>query len=361
MPGFRYNNVCLVSMGYTIPSEIVSSAEIEAQLSPIYERLRLPAGRLELMTGIRERRFWREGWRPSQASILSCQAALEAADFDRRHVGCLVHGSVCRDFLEPATASGVHHGVGLDPHCLIYDVSNACLGVLNGMLHIANMIELGQIQAGLVVGSEGGRQLVENTIKYLNNDTSITRKSIKPAVASLTIGSASCGVLLAHRSISQHHPRLTHANVMANTAYHHLCQSDQDQAGSNMAPLMDTDSELLLQQGVLTGKQNFASFLANTGWRTDDIHHTICHQVGVAHQRLMLEALDLDLQRDFVTYPWLGNTGSAALPVTLAVAAEQGFLNEGANTALLGIGSGINCVSIALEWKPIAVRGQVID
>ena len=53
----RYQNVCLESVGATLPDEIVTTAEIERRLAPLYERLRLPEGRLELMSGIRERRF----------------------------------------------------------------------------------------------------------------------------------------------------------------------------------------------------------------------------------------------------------------------------------------------------------------
>ena len=36
---------------------------------------------------------------------------------------------------------------------MAFDVSNACLGLLSGMLQVANMIELGQIRAGVVVGT----------------------------------------------------------------------------------------------------------------------------------------------------------------------------------------------------------------
>ena len=55
----RYQNVCIESFGYTLPEEIVTSDEIERRLQPLYQRLRLPEGRLELMTGIAERRFWK--------------------------------------------------------------------------------------------------------------------------------------------------------------------------------------------------------------------------------------------------------------------------------------------------------------
>ena len=249
----KYDDVCIESFGYTLPSEIWKSDDLEQRLEPLYSRLRLPAGRLELMTGIRERRFWPTCDRPSQFSVSSCNMAIEAAQFDRTQIGCLIHGSVCRDFLEPATACTVHHELGLPDTAVIYDVSNACLGILNGMLQAANMIELGQISAALVVGSEGGRQLVETTIDALNRDQSLTRKSIKSAIASLTIGSASCAVLLTHRSVSKSGNRLTAAAVTANTRYNDLCQSHQDQAGSDMAPLMETDSEALMAMGIETG------------------------------------------------------------------------------------------------------------
>ena len=353
----RYQNVCIESLGYSIPDEIWTSGDVEERLSPLYSRLKLPVGRLELMTGIKERRFWRPGVRPSQQSVISCNRAINAANFDRQRLGCLIHASVCRDFLEPATACTVHDQLNLPSNAVIYDVSNACLGILNGMIQVANMIELGQIEAGIVVGSEGGRQLVETTIKTLNDDESLTRKSVKPAVASLTIGSASCAVLLTHASISTSKNRLHSAAVTANSQFNDLCQSHQDQAGSEMAPLMATDSETLMLKGVETGVDTMTKFLANSGWSRDEIDKTVCHQVGSAHRKLMLESLQLDTANDYGTFDWLGNTGSAALPISLAVACERAQIRSGDKVALLGIGSGINCIMIATEWSKNVVGG----
>ena len=353
----NYSHVCLESFGYTLPSEIWTTDEVEQKLSPLYERLRLPAGRLELMTGIRERRFWQRGVPPSELSIISCRNALEAANFSTGEIGCLIHGSVCRDHLEPATACKVHHAVGLPRQAMVFDVSNACLGILTGVAQAANMIELGQIKAALVVGSEGGRQLVETTIDSLNRDTSLTRKSVKSAIASLTIGSASCAVLLVHDSISQTGNRLLGAAVNANTVHHDLCQSHQDQAGADMAPLMQTDSEALLHHGVETGVATLKDFFATTGWSVESVDRTICHQVGIAHQRLMLESFGFDPSNDFVTFDTLGNTGAAALPITMAKAAEAGFVQPGQRVAMLGIGSGINSMMMAVEWQQTLVKG----
>jgi acyl-CoA:acyl-CoA alkyltransferase len=349
----HFRRVCLESFGYTLPEEVVTTAEVERRLAPLYRRLRLPEGRLELMTGIRERRFFPPGTRLSTVSIESARKALDASGIDDRYFGALIHGSVCRDFLEPATACRVHHGLGLPPEAMIYDVSNACLGLLNGMVQIANMIELGQIRAGVVVGTECGRTLVDNTIATLNADESLTRDSVKNCIASLTIGSASVAIVLSDAELSQTGNRLTTAIVRCDTSQHDLCQS------RGLETFMQTDSEELMRRGVAAGAETFERFLAAAGWEPDEIDRTFCHQVGVAHRKLMFESLGLDPEIDFATVETLGNTGSAALPVTMAIGIEQGRLRAGDRVAMLGIGSGINCLMLGAEWQRSATNIRV--
>jgi 3-oxoacyl-[acyl-carrier-protein] synthase-3 len=234
---------------------------------------------------------------------------------------------------------------------MIYDVSNACLGLLNGIVHVANMIELGQIRAGVVVGTECGRQLVDNTITQLNADGSLTRDSVKNSIASLTIGSASVAIVLCDEELSETGNRLTTAAVHCDTTQHDLCQS------RGLETFMQTDSEELMRRGVAAGAETFADFLAASGWERDGINRTFCHQVGVAHRKLMFEALDLDPAIDFSTVETLGNTGSAALPVTMALGIEQGRVRRGDRVAMLGIGSGINCLMLGAEWQTAPAPG----
>lgn len=346
----HFHRVRLEAFGYTLPDEVVTTAELEQRLAPLYARLKLPEGRLELMTGIRQRRFYLPGTRPSQVSIESARRAIAASGIDPRHFGALVHGSVSRDVLEPATACRVHHALQLPAACMVYDVSNACLGLLTGMVQVANMIELGQIRAGVVVGTECGRELVENTIELLNTDLSLTRESIKDSIASLTIGSASVAIVLCDEELSQTGNRITAAVVHCDTSQHDLCRSQ------GLESLMQTDSHELMQRGVAAGAETFGQFLAVAGWEPHQIDRAFCHQVGVAHRKLLFESLGLDPAIDFATLETLGNTGAAALPVTMALGVEQGRLRAGDRVAMLGIGSGINCQMIAAEWQrsPVA-------
>jgi acyl-CoA:acyl-CoA alkyltransferase len=344
-----YQNVCLEALAYSLPDEVVRSIEIESWLEPLYRRLRLPEGRLELMSGIAERRFWPPGTLPGRVSAETAGKALHAARLDKRHVGALVHGSVSRDYLEPATACGVHRRLRLPNECLVYDVSNACLGLLNGMVQVANMIELGQIRAGVVVGTESSRALVENTVRRLNDDTSLSRRDIKTAMASLTIGSGSAALVLCDRELSRTGNRLLGGVFRAHTEGCELCQSEGHEQ------MMNTDAETLLQEGVAAARAAFGEFLQTLDWQGDDVQKTFCHQVGKAHRKALFEAVGLDPAIDFTTVERLGNTGAVALPLTAAIGIEQGHLKRGDQVALLGIGSGINVVMLGVDWQ----RSQV--
>src|SRR5271155_1984939 len=108
----RFSNVCLESVAVSLPEEVWTSARIEEQLRPLYERLRLPFGRLELMTGIRERRMWPDGTLPSEASAAAGPAVPGVSPVRRGQIGLLIHAAVSRDMREPASASFAHHKIG---------------------------------------------------------------------------------------------------------------------------------------------------------------------------------------------------------------------------------------------------------
>ena len=347
----RFHNVCLESIAYTLPPQVVTSDEIETRLAPVYQRLNLPAGRLELMTGIRERRFFDPGTKPGNVSALTAKKAVEQAGIEKRHFGALIHGSVCRDQLEPATASGVHHALGLPSSFLVFDISNACLGLLNGMLILAEMIESKKIEAGIVVGTETGRELVEGTIDSLLKNPDVTRKSIKYDIASLTIGSASAAVVLCDAELSKSHTRFLGGAYRTDTDSHELCAGGSD-ANRNQdgRPRMTTDSEALLHAGIDLAGETWQDFRRHLQWNNDDVDKVFTHQVGKAHSKLLFERLELSPDLDFPTVEFLGNTGAAALPVSLALGAEQGHLKKGDKVAMLGIGSGLNCIMLGLEW-----------
>ncbi|MEO0054164.1 MAG: hypothetical protein RLZZ50_111 [Verrucomicrobiota bacterium] len=342
----RFKHTVIESLATALPDEALSSAEIERRLSPLYERLRLPEGRLELMTGIRERRVWPAGTRPSDASAAAGRAVLARSGLKAEQVELFIHAAVCRDMLEPATASFAHRKIGLPATAQIFDLSNACLGWLNALTVAAGLIESGQIRCALVCSGENGGPLVEQTLKTLLG-APLDRNGIKPFFANLTIGSGAVAAVVCHESLlpagARAH-RLCGGVARAATAHSELCTGDTHGAD---ALAMQTDSEALLVAGIELARDTWSAFTAEFGGEFD---RTICHQVGSTHRRKLYEALGLDLAKDFSTFETLGNTGSVALPATLAGAVDAGAVKAGDRVALLGIGSGLNSLMLAVDW-----------
>lgn len=343
----RYDHVHIEAFGHVLPERVVTSLELEERLAPLYDRLRVSAGRLELSSGIRERRFWEPGTRPSTVAARAGRIALDRAGIDPSRIGCVIHASVCRDFLEPASASVVHHTLGLPAQCTAFDLSNACLGFANAMTLLASRIEHGEIEAGLVVAGESGGPLVEQTLRALTASESVGRRELKRAHASLTIGSGAAAAVLVHADFAKNERKLLGSVALADTTAHELCHGDLSDGRDG--PLMETDSEALLEAGNELAARTWRRYLDELGWSRDDVERVVTHQVGSAHKRLLFETLELDPRLDFPTVETLGNTGSVALPIAYALAEEAGFIRPGQRVALLGIGSGLHCQMLAIR------------
>jgi 3-oxoacyl-[acyl-carrier-protein] synthase-3 len=315
----------------------------------VYAALRFQAGQLEALTGIRERRFWDQGMGMADAAVLAGEKALSAASIPASAIGMLIYGGVCRDQLEPATACKVAHALGISPQAVIYDVSNACLGVLNGMVQVANAIELGQIRAGIVVSAESSRQIVDLTIERLRKTPDMT--AFRETIATLTGGSGAVAVVLTEASLAAGGHRLLGAVARNATVHHQLCTWGPDSGiGASAAQAMRTDSIGVLQHGVALGLATYQDFRQELALTPDEPHKIICHQVGSAHQKTILETLAIPAHKDFTTFQYLGNMGTVSLPATAAIAAQREFLAAGDLVGFFGIGSGLNCLMLGIRW-----------
>ena len=326
-------------ISYCEPDKFVTSDDIEKDLSRIYEKLKLPFGRIEMQTGIKSRGVYPNKL-PSEIASLAAKKLFAKEKIKTEEIDLLIHASVCRDFLEPSTASVVHNNLKLRSTCLSFDLSNACLGVISAIQVASDMITAGSIKKALIVTGENSYPLLTKTIDTLLNDSSITRKSIKKYFANFTIGSA--GVALV---IEKNSPKClgTIDNIisLSDTSAYKLCMGNSSGDGL----VMETNSEELMQKGIELAKENWSFF------KNQAFNYYICHQVGIHHQELLYKSLELDLSKDYASFERYGNTGSAALPLTLALAVKNEIFNTNDKIALLGIGSGLHTTMMSIKWN----------
>src|SRR5262249_43347258 len=153
--------------------------------------------------------------------------------------------------------------LGINPEAAVYDLSNACLGVLNGIVDIANRIELGQIRAGMVVSCETAREINDTVIADLLQCRSL--EVFRTSLATLTGGSGAVAVLVTDGSFAKDgRRRLLGGSNLAAPQHHGLCQWGLTTAAAlgdalgekvitTARQFMSTDSVAVLRHGVDLG------------------------------------------------------------------------------------------------------------
>ncbi|MFK7931038.1 MAG: 3-oxoacyl-ACP synthase III, partial [Myxococcota bacterium] len=189
-----YEHVNIESIAHVLPPNVVSSTDLESKMQGLMGRLGFPAGTIEKLTGVRERRWFDTGVRGSHAAALAGERAIAAAGLAPSDIQALVNGSVSREYLEPAIATLVAGRLGLGANCMNHDVTNACLGFLNGVVCVANLIELGAIETGLVVAAETTREGMERTLRLLDQPGT-SSDEFRNNFASLTLGSGAVAMV----------------------------------------------------------------------------------------------------------------------------------------------------------------------
>ena len=336
----RFENVSIVSVEHVDPPHVLTSDEIEQRLEPTIRRLGIRPNLLLELSGIVERRLWDPGTTPSEPATAAGERAIQAAGIDRGRIGVLVNTSVSRDYLEPSTACAVHHGLGLGEDCINFDVSNACLGFVNGMDVVGNMIERGQVDFGIIVDAENSRPLIEATIPRML-DERIDPGAFREHFASLTLGSGAVAMVMARADLADGHRYLGGVNLAA-TENCRLCCGNMDK--------MVTDTQALTEAGLRLAHRTWLRAERELGWTIDRHAHYVQQQVSKGHAEKFAAIIGLDMDRVYRLYPTYGNVGPAGIAIVISKLRREGVLAAGERIALIGIGSGINCTMAEIVW-----------
>jgi len=332
----------IAGSSFVEPTERYSSSDLENLLNPVYERLKLPKGRLEELTGIVERGIYSAELSPGEIASLSVKKLLAQMDLKPKDVDALIYTGVCRDAMEPSTSSQVHHRLDLKAECLHFDVSNACLGMMSGIHLATKLLADSKMERIVITTGENSLPMLNALVKELNTNSSITRKKIKPHIASLTLGSASVSLLISKSILYPNATKILDFHWKTDTRAYQLCQA----LGDYWNPKMQTDSEHLLEAGVILGKQLWDSW---SHAQKENLDFYLTHQVGKTHSSYLSSELNLHHYKTFNSYPEWGNTGSAAIALTWHLAKEKNIFLKGSRGVWLGIGSGLNAMLMEME------------
>jgi len=334
----RFRNTAVLTVEVEDASQDITSDALDERLLETYARVGLRPGLLERLAGIRERRWWADGVTFVDGAAMAGAKAISESGVDPARIGLMVNTSVSRRYLEPSTAVAVHHALGLPPSCQNFDVTNACLGFVNGMELAAAMIDSGQAEYVLVVNGEDSRSVQERTMDRLSRPDTVAR-DVLGQFATLTLGSGAVAMVLGRADRHPEGHRLVGSVSRAGTEHHELCVGDND--------MMQTDLKGLLDAGLALSMELWAEAGQEFDWARG-MDRYVMHQVSKVHTQAMIDRFGVDPDRVPRTFPTRGNLGPASVPFTLA--GEQDSLVDGDRVLLMGIGSGLNACCLEIAW-----------
>jgi len=350
---FTFENVRIDSFAVNLPTKGMTTDELEDKLTPLYKKLKIPVGTFEKLTGIKNRCYWAPEVSPSQVSTVAALKALEQSSLKPEQIQALFSCSITRDYFEPATSCLVHHELGLPESSMALDISNACLGFMNGIVMMSGLIESGVIGAGILVSGETILKPIQYCIDYILNKEDITRDELLKLLPTLTLGSGSVAYILAHKDLTSSTHKILGGVARSATNHHGLCNGNGDYCHFHdgaFDPIMTTESGKLISEASKLGGRAWKQLSAHLNWSREDVDHIFCHQVGKQVNEGFYREMGLDLKKEFTIYEQYGNLASAALPTALVLGAAEKNIQPGEKIVMTGFGSGLNALFLGLEW-----------
>jgi acyl-CoA:acyl-CoA alkyltransferase len=329
----------ILGLAYHLPAKQVGSDALEEAFD-LEERFGVRRGTLARTTGVKTRHLADADAVPSDLAFAAAEKALAAAGVAARDLDVIIYAAVYRDFAEPSTAHIIQRRLGASG-AFVFDVSNACLSMMNGVLMVDALIASGRCRTGLVCGGELASEVLRSTYDALRG---IDRSGLTELFPALTCGDAGAAVVLGPRA---------GAPGRGFVAFEFLSRGEH--ADLCVLPAlkgepMRTDGPALLEAGARLGREALDRLLEKSGWTRDDVDLVIPHQISVPATKAIFAGLSIGLDRCHLVIDRFGNTAATTVPVALAHAAETGRLRPGMKVVLAGLGSGVSAGFASLVW-----------
>jgi len=325
--------VRIESLGVYLPETVLTTA---ALMDRCRRRPRLD---LETITGIRERRV-AVGEHALELAVHSAERALALSRYRAEDLDAVICTSISKHHrdgeftFEPATAVLVRKAIGAS-RALVFDVVNACAGMLNGIAVLQALIRTGVVRNGMVVSGEQNLPLAESATREI-------RHSLDRQLAALTLGDAGAALILDAATDARH--GIHHLDLVTGAKHDHYCRSLPSPRGSG--GILLTKARGLQRKGAEHFPVYLKRALDATGWSIADLQHVIPHQVSVRAVRQGVKALaryfGCEMPDIFLcNAETCGNTTTTSHFVALHEFMLSGRVNPGDNLLLVSGASGI--------------------
>ncbi len=280
---------------------------------------------------IYERRWLEEGDGVAKLCLAASRQAMERAQLKADDIQLLIIATDTPEYVSPSTASVVQHHLGLS-NCATFDVNTACAGFVSALDTASKYLKADeQYQNALVIGCYG-------MSKYLDLKDKKT----------VTLFADGAGAVCLKAQEEGESDLLSALQTTKGEYYDWM----GIYAGATRQPV---NPELVERKDhLLKFVKRFPTELNPEMWsgiarelcqraklEVSEVKMFFMTQININSIRAMLDILELPHDRAITIMHKFGYTGSAAIPMALNLAVEQGLIKRGDPILLIGSGGGL--------------------
>lgn len=319
------------SIGYYLPERLVSNEDLldlvakhsgtNVDLEGLKKKL--------LLNKAETRHFKGQGETGIDMSAKAAQKCLQNANFPPQDLDLILYIGMLRDYVEPAMSVILQDILGAEK-ANAFDISNACMGFLYGMEVASHYIESGACRNILIVGAEDGSERIP---WHMFN----SQKEGFKGFSALTVSDAAAAMLLQGKESINHFKSFYFKTFGQHSD---LCRIKIGKELNDLKLMVKSKQLAITAVSILS--ELIPSFLYSAEEILGGIDVVFLHQV-TGEPKNFCGKLRQDLyEKCYNSFPRVGNTGSIAIPIGMALAEEEGRLKRGDRVAAVVGASGFS-------------------
>jgi len=326
-------SIAILGTGSYVPTRVLTNEELSKQVDTSDEWILT-------RTGIKQRRIAADGESTSDLATHAARAAILNAGLTSADIDLLILATVTPDLPMPASATIVHHKLGLGTHTACFDLNAACSGFVYGIETASALLATGRYRHALVIGAEKLSSVVD----------------WKDRATCVLFGDAAGAVVLGPS-------REEGARIIGTKLY---CEGGMSEllsipAGGSARPASATTVEGRQHFIKMKGREVFKvavremqdaveDILEQHALSPDQIACVIPHQANLRIIEALSKSLEIPLTRFIINLDRYGNTSGASIPLALDEARRSGRIHHGDTTLLVAFGAGLTYGAALVRW-----------
>ncbi len=322
--------------GFAVPDRVVTNDDLSQMMDTSDEWIRT-------RTGIRERRWVREGETGVDLALAATHRALEMARVSASDIDAIVYATSTPDHFAPGNGVFLQRALGVGTIPAI-DIRTQCSGFIYALSVADAWVRTGQYRRILVVGAE-----VQSTGMLMTTEGRNVSVIFADGAGAAVLGpsdredrgimafdlhseGAHAEKLWVDSPGSMYHPRVSPEHIAAGRQY------------------LDMDGKEVFRHAVVRMPESVQAVLAASGRTAADLKLLVAHQANLRIAEMMQRTLCLRDDQIYNNIMSYGNTTAATIPIALDECVRAGRVQEGDLVVLTAFGSGFLWGSAAVVW-----------